>query len=177
MRAYWLVEGWKLGGRKRIGVGEWLKYSRRNDPAICSVSVYNDARQYIVKKSVYDWGFRLINFLITNSSKWVPSPATAADGVYRPTGNFWCDWWAARRVARTSPADTIMIIINFTGIIGYRLYLFSTAGCLSLSYLPLRRRIQAKSRTDWTRYHWAERNARIYKLAKQRYTTLKWLAK
>lgn len=65
--------------------------------------------------------------------------------------------------------DAIMIIINFTGIIGYRLYLFSTTGrsvLLSSSlpcplpppfssqrvarpYLPPRRRIEVKLRIGW----------------------------
>lgn len=95
--------------------------------------------------------------------------------------------------------DTIMIIINFTGIIGYRLYLFSTTGrsvllfsslptppsplppppAAALSslrvarpYLPPRRRIEAKLRIGWEDAH-GERDSCIYKLTKQRYAILK----
>lgn len=66
------------------------------------------------------------------------------------------------RAARIRLADTIMIIINFTGIIGYRLYLFSTTERSSLSpYLPPCRRIETKLHTDGKRRA-CDRQGRLY---------------
>ena len=106
----------------------------------------------------------------------------------RPIRNFWCDWWAARRAART--IYMIMIIINFTGIIGYRLYLFSSTGptCLSIPLPPSSpsqpsifastpqdrgERIERERKRERERERERERDGYIYKLTKQRYAILK----
>ena len=82
----------------------------------------------------------------------------------------------------------IMIIINFTGIIGYRLYLFSSTGptCLSIPLPPSSpsqpsifastpqdrgERIERERKRERERER--ERDGYIYKLTKQRYAILK----
>lgn len=109
--------------------------------------VYTMTATIYSKKSACRLGFRLINFLITNSSEWERvSDWCGRRHFIDRLQNFWCDWWPARGKEKRRGEErkdeeargTIAIIINFTDTIGYIVYIYSVLLATRRSYLPSR---------------------------------------
>lgn len=107
--------------------------------------VYTMTATVYSKKSACRLGFRLINFLITNSSEWERVFRLARTAAfYRPDAEFlmWLMASAGKRRGEECKDEeargTITIIINFTDTIGYIVYIYSVLLATRRPYLPSR---------------------------------------
>lgn len=105
--------------------------------------VYTMTTTIYSKKSACRLGFRLINFLITNSSEWERvSGWRGRRHFIDQLQNFWCDWWQAGGGGRTggdvqgrgSPVRSwLLLILQILLVI---VYIYSVLLATQRPYLP-----------------------------------------
>lgn len=180
--------GWNEDGREKyreMGAVS-LKCSRHNDPCdIHRIRVYTMTTGIRAEKISRRLGFRLINFLITNSSKWVGEQRQRTTTARIDQSRIF-DVIDGRRGGPQERAPSIrswlLLILQVLLVIVYIYSVLSGWSTPPLHpvnplvphhrpYLPPRRRIEAKLRIGWDDA--AERDGCIYKLTKQRYAILK----